>query len=438
MKLRTLALPLVAVAAILGMSALSASAQSAPSPTSGTKLTGGLLSPRGMKIGPDGMIYVAEAGSGGDIKPPTADAGTSGLTGRISKVDPATGTRTTVADKLPSNGGAEGDAVGPADVAFIGNQLYYVQTHGGAFYGFPDKPTGIYKVNSDGTTTLVADIGKFNIDNPIDDVKNHVQQDIEVGGNPYAMTVRDGKFLVTDGNQNQVMQITTSGSITRLAEFHGHPVLTGIATGSSGPLYVTSLGAFPFSPSDGNVYQVGYPSGNITKIAGGYSSMTDVEIGPGGQLYALNFGDASSDPSGPPWSFGSGKIFKVNAATGTLTPIVNGFTFTTAIVFSGDTAYVANNGVTIPGLNDGEIWAIKNISSIAPLPTVAPATPTAAAPAPTQAPAATPTRVGVTAPNTGMGSGSGSDSSGLTWLILAGLGAAGAAMTGAAFALKRR
>jgi sugar lactone lactonase YvrE len=419
------------------MSALSASAQSAPSPTSGTKLTGGLLSPRGMKIGPDGMIYVAEAGTGGTIEGESPDAGVTGLTGRISKVDPATGVRTTVADGLPSNGGGEGDNVGPADVAFIGSQLYYVQTHGGAFYGVPDVPTGLYKVNSDGTTTLVANIGKFNIDNPVDDITTGGQQDIEVGGNPYSMTVRDGKFLVVDGNQNQVMQISTDGTITRLAQFHGHPVTTGIASQSSGPLYVTSLGQFPFSASDGDVWQVGYPSGNVTKIASGFSSMTDVEYGPGGQLYALNFGDAASDPNAPaPWDFGSGKVFKLDAATGTLTPIVTGFSFTTSIIFSGDTAYVANNGVTIPGLNDGEIWKIEGISSIAPLPTQPATTPTAA-PAPTQAPVASPTRTGVTAPDTGTG-GNADGASALTWLVLAGLGIAGAATTGAAFALKRR
>ncbi len=83
-----------------------------------------------MKIGPDGMIYVAEAGSGGTTTVTVGGSDSnSGLTGRISKIDPATGARTTVAANLPSNAGPDGDAVGPADVAFIGSQLYYVQTH---------------------------------------------------------------------------------------------------------------------------------------------------------------------------------------------------------------------------------------------------------------------------------------------------------------------
>lgn len=434
MKRRTLIISgLLLGAALMALSAVGASAQSAPSPTSGTKLTGGLLSPRGMKIGPDGMLYVAEGGTGGTAAAPTADGGLSGSTGRISKIDLTTGVRTTVADGLPSNGSGEGDNVGPADVAFIGNQLYYVQTHGGAFYGFPNTPTGVYRVNNDGTTKLVADIGTFNITNPVDDVKNKVQQDIEVGGNPYAMTVRDGMFLVTDGNQNQVMRITTGGAITRLAEFHGHPVATGIGTADSGPLYVTTLGQFPFSPSDGAVYQIGYPSGNITKIASGFSSMTDVEVAPSGQLYALSFGDASSDPNGPPWSFGSGKVFKLDAASGTLTPIVTGFSFTTSIIFSGDTAYVANNGITIPGLNDGEIWKIDNVSTLGALPAPEP---TAAAPAPPPPPAPTATRGGtIAAPDTGSGPSGGNST---LWAIALGAAVLGVGTLGAAAATKRR
>jgi len=427
MKLRYLVLPTLVLGAALALSVANTSAQSAPSPTAGTKLTGGLLSPRGMKIGPDGMIYVAEAGTGGDITPPTVDGGKSGFTGRISKIDPATGTRTTVVDKLPSNGGGEGDNVGAADVAFIGNQLYYIQTHGGAFYGFPDNPTGVYQVNSNGTIKLVADIGTFNIDHPIDDVKNKVQHDIEAGGNPYSMTVRDGKFLVADGNQNQVMQIATSGVITRLAEFHGHPVATGIATAATGPIYVTTLGQFPFSPSDGAVYQIGYPTGSITKVASGFSSMTDVEIGPGGQLYALNFGDQAadmSDPNAPPWQFGSGKVFKLDAAAGTLTPIVTGFSFTTSLIFSGNTAYVANNGVTIPGLNDGEIWKIDNVSSLAALPAPEP-TKAAAPPTPTPTP-----RSVIAAPNTGTGGAAGTHGSWLPALLMLGIAGAALALAG--------
>ena len=380
MKIRLLLV--AALAAAMG-SMLAAAPASAKSPVSaGTPLATGLLSPRGLKMGPDGMLYVAEAGSGGDtVVTIEGQTSHSGLTGRISKIDPATGTRTTVIDGLPSNAGPEGDSVGPADVAFIGNQLYYVQTHGGAAYGFAGRPTGVYKVTG-GSAQLVADIGAFNIANPVTDISSGTQKDIEPGGNPYSMTVRDGAFYVVDGNQNQMMRVTTDGAISRLTEFPGHPVATGIAqSSSSGPFYVSTLGQFPFAAADGTVVRVGVPTGVRTKVAGGVSSITDVEFSAGGQLYALSFGDQATDPNAPaPWNFFSGKILKVDTSSGAMTPIVTGFMFPTSLIFAGDTAYVSNGGVSIPGLVDGEIWQIPNFSSVKPpaaTPTIAPAAPTA-------------------------------------------------------------
>jgi hypothetical protein len=425
-----------ATIAVLSAAAWSGAHAQAPGPTSGEAITTGLLSPRGMKIGPDGMLYVAEAGEGGATTI-TVDGAEHhvGNSGRISKIDPDTGERTTVADGLHSDfSTATMDSVGPADVAFLGGNLYYVQTHGGEAYGAPDTPTGVYRVNDDGSTELVGDIGAFNIANPVADIQpGGGQEDIEPGGNPYAMTVRDGAFYVTDGNQNQLMKVDLDGTVSRVAEFSGHPVTTGIATQDTGPVYVANLGKFPFAPEDGTIYRVGFPSGTTTQIASGVSSMTDVEFGPGGQLYALNFADQDETfSSGGPFLPFSGKVMKVGA-DGSLTPVVGGLTFATAIVFNGDTAYVANNGLSIPGVFEGEIVKIENVSSLAPI-----AQPTPA-PEPTTAPAPTGTPAGgtITPPNTGTGPAAASAPA--LWVIVA-IGAAGLAVagSGAAVAARRR
>jgi len=399
----------------------------AKGPTSGTQLVSGLRGPINARIGPDGMIYVAESGTGGATDFTGADGTVyhNGLTGRISKIDPGTGTRTTVIDNLPSNGGSEG-AAGPTDVAFLNGQIYYLQTHGGAGCGFPGTPTGIYRI-SGGSATLVADIGAFNLADPVDGVKDHVQADVEAGGNPYAMITRGSTFLVTDGNQNQVMQVTQAGAITRLMQFHNHPVATGITYQGSGPLYVTTLGQFPFKNDDGILWKVTYPGGVATQVAHGAGSLTNTAYGPNGQLYVLTIGNQAADPGGPaPWDFGSGRILRVEA-DGTLTPIVAGLMMPTSLVFNGNTAYVV-------GLL-GDITKIDGFSSLQPIPpTPTPAaTPTAAPP-----PAATATPSGVIAPpNTGSGP-DGQNGDGLFWAIAAIAGVAGLACTGTALRFVKR
>jgi hypothetical protein len=429
----------LAVAAVVTVAALASvvltpgTAAQEPGPSAGTVLTGGLLQPRGLVLGPDGMLYVAEAGTGGETDfTLEGQAFKNGYTGRISRIDPETGDRETVVDGLPSNAFAEqGDAVGPADVAFIGNDLYYIQTHAGAVWGFPDFETGVYRVDDDGDLTLIADIGEFNVDNPVDDIApGGVQEDIEPGGNPYSMIARNGALYVTDGNQNQVMRVTTTGTISRIAELSGHEVTTGITYSGSGPFYMTYLGTFPFAPEQGKVLSLPVGGGTPTLIASGASMLTDAGVGPGGQLYAVQFADtAGVGPEGiGPFT---GSILRVSGST--TTKLITGLSLTTAILFDGNTAYVSNWGAG----GEGQIIKVENFSSVqppAPSPTAAPSTPAPASPVPATA---TPRGGTIGAPDTGSG-GYTSDGGNFSWVVLGALAAAGMALVGGSAVTRRR
>jgi hypothetical protein len=423
MRLKLLILPTFCAAiaaAVFGAGNISAKE---PGPSAGKVLVSGLLQPRGIAFGSDGMIYVAEAGTGGDtnFEPEPGVVVKNGFTGRISKVNPDTGARTTVADGLPSQASPElGEAVGPADVAFIGSTLYYLQTHGGAGYGFPATPTGIYRIDNSGNAHLVANIGAFNIANPTKAISDGSQADIEVGGNPYAMDVRNGAFYVTDGNHNRLLKVTTGGAVTKIAEFPDHPVSTGLDFGPDNTAYVSYLGKGPFFPEDGKVVKVNLSSGVITELASGQPWLTDVEFGPGGKLYATQFNNVpalSDDAIGP----FKGTLLTVDAKSGAMTPLVTGLSFPTFVEFNGNTAYVSNWSVTAMG----EIVKIENFSSVR-----APAPEPTAAPSQAPAPTATPRGGVIGAPDTGDGSSAAGGGFSSGWLLtLLGLGMAGTALT---------
>src|SRR5580693_3548913 len=108
---------LIIASAVGSFAPVTSIAQQAIEPTP-VVIASGLEGPRGLRFGPDGYLYVAEAGTGGSESTkgqckqvPGAPGGpgpyTGGLTARISKISPS-GKVTTVASGFPSTISAGG------------------------------------------------------------------------------------------------------------------------------------------------------------------------------------------------------------------------------------------------------------------------------------------------------------------------------------------
>jgi hypothetical protein len=399
-------LVLAGAVAFAGAAALSAAIVSAqegpPPPSAGSSIASGLSSTGGV-IGPDGALYVAIGGEA-----PTAVtvpdelvelAGTEtayfGLTGSVARVDVETGTVSSIADGLPVSsfeGTEEGS--GPADVAFIGETMYVLVTGSIQPFGGPaeDYPNGVYRLNDDDTWTIVADISAFNDANPVE------FPDAAPGGNPFAIVARGSGFIVSDGNYNRLMNVSTSGEISLLAQFD-NVVPTGLESSDSGPVYNTWFSAFPHDPGTSFVQQIGVPSGAVTTLASGPAQMIDVQSGPGGSLYVLQFGDQQLDENAPP---PPGRLYKLE--NGELSAIVEGLMLPTSLSFAGDTAYITSL--------TGEVYEIPGVSTLTPV-----------APEPTAAPTTAPPPVSPTVPSgtvTPPDTGSGGDaaSNATPWLAV--------------------
>lgn len=302
-----LSLPVLAIGAALLGAPIVTGAQPGPPPPLPDNvqvIASGLLNPRGFTWGPDGSIYVAEAGSppagyvpsGGP--PPAATAPVVNNNGRISRIAPD-GTRTTVVDGLPVAVGPIGDTIGPASVAFIGNQLYAIISAGPA-HGHPEFAGGVYRVNSDGTLELVVDTDTWTVDNPPVECA-HCDTPGDERSNPYDVLAVGGRLYYTDGNKdlvNVVNPAAPDGSrISRLADLSpgGHKVLTGMALAPDGSLYVANLTPAPFLAGGGAVRRVSM-SGSVTEVAGGLSAATGVALSPGGGLYVAQIASPLPQP----------------------------------------------------------------------------------------------------------------------------------------------
>ena len=203
-------------------------ARGAGGPTVTTYATG-LTNPRGLVFGPDGKLYVAEAGVGGGQTPADIDPGcpvnvniyspyTAGYSGRVTRVL-ADGTTETVADNLPSMTDAYGGSYGPTDVAFVGDTLYVLIEMGGCSHALPDDLPAILRVNPDGSTTNVANLNAWHAANPPNYIKDEdpASTDQEPGGVFHSM-IAQGKYLyVVETNRAFLLRVNpANGTVEKL------------------------------------------------------------------------------------------------------------------------------------------------------------------------------------------------------------------------------
>lgn len=364
MNIRKL-LPLPAVA--LAAAGICTSTIAQPSANVHVWVTG-LEAPRGLAFGPEGALYVAEAGNGGTIStvgqceqvPMPVGPYLGGATARISKID-SSGNRTTVAAGFPSSVDAIGDLEGVADVKFLNGTLYALIAGGGCSHGVAGMPNGIAAVN--------LHTGKWNyIDNLSTFIQSHPVAypnpgDFEPDGVFYSMVAAHGRLFTVEPNHGQVISVEPDGdtrNVLDVSASEGHIVPTGI-TYHDGQFYLGNLFTFPIQPQASRILtlsyadcaevaapgldtSIGHQSLHIVDSKAGFTSVVSTAFGPDGRLYVLELSDAAGLPTA-----NAGKVVRVNF-NGSIEDIATGLTGPAGMTFGPDgKLYVSNFGAAPSG-----------------------------------------------------------------------------------------
>ena len=333
MNRKSLVIGLALICAIVLGSSVVVAAKTPPGEPSAVPLVTLPDGAYGSTVGPDGALYVTQP-----------------ATGKIFRVDPKTGDDPTLfASGLPISPVPFGGVV---DVAFIGGKAYALVTI------VTDDPfseelsgdvVGIYEITGPNSSTPIADIGRFSVENP---PEKHDFEYVVPTGVHFALETFRGGFLVTDGHLNHVLRVTRDGEISKLMEF-GNIVPTGLDVHGN-RVYLAEAGPVPHKPEYGKVVKFRAKSSSATVVASGTPLPVDVEFGRGRRLYALSQGTfpvdgGPADPANPD----SGALVEVEP-DGSFSVLVGELNRPNSLEFIGNTAYVVTLG--------GDILEIDNVS----------------------------------------------------------------------------
>jgi hypothetical protein len=271
-------------------------------------LASDLDSPRKLSFGPDGALYVAEAGRGGtgaSIPSPSQPGAFLfyGASGAITRIQNGVAER--VVTGLPSLALPDGsDAAGVNDIEFdaYGNAYAIIglasnPANRDNLLQVPDFSHLIAIDNFDGgaSWTRLRDFGAYEQNN------NPDGQDVIT--NLFDLLIKDNTAYVIDAGANDLFsQRAFGGELTLETIFPtrtmtdpltGEAVVrqsvpTSVTVGPDGALYVGELTGFPFQAEAAQVYRIN-AEGQPEVYAGGFTNISDLAFDNSGGLYVLEY-----------------------------------------------------------------------------------------------------------------------------------------------------
>jgi sugar lactone lactonase YvrE len=343
--------------------AMSAESRAVVATGSRTVVMSGLDAPRGLAWGPEGALYVAEAGGTAINGPCVAVARGQNCysgTGAITRL--WRGKQERVASGLPSvYNPALSDIGGPQHLSFVGRGNLAATIGWGAA---PALRAGLGALGDlFGTLIAVTPSGQWRV---VADVSAFEDAEIPAGGpidsNPYGVLAEPAQTFVTDAGGNSLLRVTETGAVSLVATFPSIPVAAGpfnppfvasdavptdVVRGPDGALYVSTLTGAPFVPGAASIYRV-VPGQSPQVYAAGLTMVTDLDWGADGSLYVLQHASA-------PFFGGPGSVIRI-APGGERTTVATGLSRPAGLVVGPDGAlYVTNNS---PFADIGEVLRI--------------------------------------------------------------------------------
>jgi hypothetical protein len=365
----------------IGMTATAASASPKPAFTT---VASGFDNPRGIAIGDDGRLYVAEAGRGGATCVPGGPGGGNtcvGLTSGVSVISEHGAHHRVVSGLLSisDTGGvfATGaDGLSRTDEGGLSTVMTSCpqqldQIPPGKFpaplvAAAKAQAGQVIKIKREGKFETTAGVGKFDWNWSLTH-KNLVPGQFP-DCNPYGILASEHGSWVVDAATNTLDRVSSHGKIKIVVFFPNPPSSDAVPTcldrGPDGALYVGELTGGGNKPGASVVWRVDTREEHPTPTvwATGLTAVTGCGFADG-KFYATEFSTLGLDNAAP----GTGAVVSVRAHSTTPTVVAGGLSFPNGFAARGNTLYVSNWSVAPavipagapPFLRPGEVVRIQ-------------------------------------------------------------------------------
>ncbi|MBL8133328.1 MAG: ScyD/ScyE family protein [Anaerolineae bacterium] len=295
----------------------------------------GLSNPRNIFLAEDGVLYVAEAGAGGDVdvEGPFGPA-KGGLTSQITAISPD-GESAVVVPELVSMDAGFGQIEGATAVYVTADSYWVALGMGPGGDAFDGKLVeSLVQISAEtGEVLQSVDLGAW-------EEANNPDTTPELVSNPADIAVEaEGKVYIADASANSVLTWTEADGIQLFAAWPAtdndtQSVPTAVAIAADGDVYVGFLSGFPFAQGSARIERYS-ASGELEQTYSGLTLVTDILVTEDGTLYAVEmaggFGDTGYIPE-------SGRIVSVTDSS--ITAVAEGLNFPYGFVMEADGSFL--------------------------------------------------------------------------------------------------